>query len=400
MGVSRAVSPVRGLADGTFRGQRVLVRVDFNVPLEGERVADDTRIRASLPTIHALVQAGAKVILVSHLGRPKGKDPKASLRPVAKHLVQLGVACRFVPDCVGPQAEGAVREMRNGDVILLENLRFHKEEEANDPAFCRALADLADAYVDDAFGTAHRAHASTTGVAHLLPSYAGLLVEREVKVLGQALETPARPFVAILGGAKVSDKIRVLQRLIDKVDRLVIGGGMAFTFLAAQGVEVGKSLVEKEQIPLAKSIMQSATARGVRLLLPIDVVAAMGFAADAPHRTVSVSGLAADELGLDIGPQTEAAFAEALRDAGTVLWNGPMGVFEWPAFAHGTKALAEAVAACPGTTIVGGGDSAAAAAQFGIQDRVTHVSTGGGASLEFLEGRSLPGIEALRWPAS
>jgi phosphoglycerate kinase len=389
---------VRTLRDGDFRGKRVLLRVDFNVPVEGGAVADDTRIRAAMPTVEALRKAGAKVVLCSHLGRPKpGKDNSAfTLKPVAEHLHRkLGLPVHFAPDCVGPAAEAVVAKLHPGEVALLENVRFHDGEEKNDAAFCKALARLADVYVNDAFGTAHRAHASTTGVAHLLPSYAGLLIEKEVAALGGALEDPQRPFTAILGGAKVSDKILVVERLLGKVDRLVIGGGMAFTFLKAQGHEVGKSLVEEDRIPLARDLLARAKARGVEVHLPVDVVAADEFKEGAVHRTVKVGHVRPEWMGLDVGPLTVADFAKAIASSRTVLWNGPMGVFEWEPFAAGTKAIAEAVAACKGTTVVGGGDSAAAAAQFGVAERMTHVSTGGGASLEFLEGKELPGIAAL-----
>lgn len=391
---------VRTLRDGDFKGKRVLVRVDFNVPVEAGKVADDTRIRASLPTIDALRKAGAKVILCSHLGRPKGgPDPSASLKPVADHLRSLGVPCEFASDCVGDVAAKAVAGLKPGQVLLLENVRFHKGEEKNDPAFTQALAALCDAYVNDAFGTAHRAHASTTGVALLRPSYAGLLIEKEVAALGSALENPARPFTAIMGGAKVSDKILVLESLLGKVDRLVIGGGMAFTFLKAQGHEVGKSLVEADRVELARSLLERAKAKGVQVHLPVDVEAADEFAEKATHRAAKVGHLKPEWMGLDIGPLTIDQFRKAITTSGTVLWNGPMGVFEWDAFAFGTKAIAQAVAECPGTTVVGGGDSAAAAKKFGIESRVTHVSTGGGASLEFLEGKELPGIAALRGKA-
>ncbi|MES2154291.1 MAG: phosphoglycerate kinase [bacterium] len=389
---------VKTLRDGAFAGQRVLVRVDFNVPLDAGRVGDDARVVAALPTIQHLRKAGAKVILASHLGRPKpGKDNAAfTLAPVASHLAKLlGTAVAFSPDCVGHVAKEAVAKLGKGDVLLLENVRFHKGEEENDAAFCKELAALADAYVNDAFGTAHRAHASTTGVAHLLPSFAGFLIEKEVAALGTALDKPARPFVAVLGGAKVSDKILVVERLLDRVDALVIGGGMAFTFLKAQGHEVGKSLVETDRIPLAKSLLERAAARKVKVLLPTDVVAADAFAEDAAYRSCKLSAMRPAWMGLDVGPETRQAFYAAVTNGKTVLWNGPMGVFEWEPFGEGTKAVADAMAACTGTTIVGGGDSAAAAAKYGVTGKVTHVSTGGGASLEFLEGKVLPGIAAL-----
>ncbi len=389
---------VKTLQDGTFSGLRVLVRVDFNVPLDAGRVTDDARIVAALPTIQFLRKAGAKVILASHFGRPKpGKDNSSfSLRPVAARLAELAkTPVAFAPDCVGAVALAAVAKLRAGDLLLLENVRFHAGEETNDPAFCKELAALADAYVNDAFGTAHRAHASTTGVAHLLPAYAGFLIEKEVSALGAALDQPERPFTAILGGAKVSDKILVVERLLEKVDRLVIGGGMAFTFLKAQGHEVGKSLVEADKLEFAAKLLADAKRRGVEVHLPTDVVAADAFAQNATYRSCKLAAMRPAWMGLDIRPMTVAAFSQAITSSRTVLWNGPMGVFEWDAFGEGTKAIAEAVAACTGTTIVGGGDSAAAAAKYGVAGKLTHVSTGGGASLEFLEGKELPGIAAL-----
>lgn len=389
------------LRDGDFAGKTVLVRVDFNVPLDEGRVADDARIRAALPTIGHLRDAGARVVLMSHLGRPKGVTPELSLRPVAEHLGGLLDAdVAFAHDCIGPAAAEAVAGLGPGDVAVLENLRFHEEEKKNDPGFAKALADLAEVYVNDAFGTAHRAHASTTGVAEHLPAYAGLLIEREIEILDGALAKPARPFTAILGGAKVGDKIGVIQALLMKVDRLVIGGGMAFTFLRAQGREVGKSMVEEDKVVLAQSLLIQAGEAGVEVLLPTDVEAATDFRSDAAHGVVPADAIPPDTMGLDIGPETARRFAEAVRTSATVLWNGPMGVFEWDAFASGTRAVAQAVADCPGTTIVGGGDSAAAAKKFGVADRVTHVSTGGGASLELLEGKVLPGIAALEAAAA
>ncbi len=388
---------VRTLHDGNFAGKRVLVRVDFNVPLEGTRITDDARIRAAIPTIKHLRKAGARVILCSHLGRPKGKPAaEFSLQPVADHLADLlGHPVAFAHDCVGKSAQNAVDEMGNGDVLLLENVRFHKGETDNDPEFAARLAALADAYVNDAFGTAHRAHASTAGVAGHLPAYAGFLIEKEVEALGKALENPESPFTAILGGAKVSDKITVIEQLLPKVDRLVIGGGMAFTFLKAQGHEVGKSLVEEGLLELARTLLEAAREHGVEVLLPLDVEEADAFDAKATHRAVRIGYQNKDWMGLDIGPLTRKAFTEAIASSRTVLWNGPMGVFEWTPFKFGTQAVAKAMAACPGTTIVGGGDSAAAAKLFGVTDQMSHVSTGGGASLEFLEGKELPGIAAL-----
>ncbi len=388
---------VRTLRDGNFAGKRVLVRVDFNVPLDGTTITDDARIQAAIPTIDHLRHAGARVILCSHLGRPKGQvKPEFSLAPVAEHLATLlNHPVTFAHDCIGKSAQNAVDEMGNGDILLLENVRFHQGETDNDADFAAGLAALADAYVNDAFGTAHRAHASTAGVAARLPAYAGFLIEKEVDALGKALEDPDRPFTAVLGGAKVSDKITVIEQLLPKVDRIIIGGGMAFTFLKAQGHEVGKSLVEDGLLELARTLLESAATHGVEVLLPVDVEEAESFDAKATHRAVKIGHQHKDWMGLDIGPLTRKAFAAAIADSRTVLWNGPMGVFEWTPFKFGTQAVAKAIAECPGTTIVGGGDSAAAAKVFGVTDQMTHVSTGGGASLEFLEGKELPGIAAL-----
>jgi len=388
----------KSVKDVEVRGKRVLVRVDFNVPLDEQgQITDDTRIRASLPTIEYLVKEGARVILASHLGRPKGKvNPKYSLAPVVKRLSELlGQAVQLAGDCVGDVVREAVNKLQDGQVLLLENLRFHAEEEKNDPTFARDLATLAELYVNDAFGTAHRAHASTEGVTHYIPAVAGLLMQKEVEFMGNALERPERPFVAIIGGAKVSDKIGVIDNLLDKVDALIIGGGMANTFLKAQGFEVGKSLLEEEKVELAKQIIEKAKAKGVALELPIDVVVAKAFAADAPHRTVSVAEIQEDEMALDIGSASAEKFEALISTARTVIWNGPMGVFEMDAFAKGTERIAQAVASCGGITIVGGGDSVAAVEKMGVADRMTHISTGGGASLEFLEGKVLPGVAAL-----
>ena len=381
--------------DVDFHGRRALVRVDFNVPLKDGQVTDDTRIRASLPTIQYLVDKGAKVILMSHLGRPKGKPtPEFSLRPVAEHLGKLlGKPVSFAADCVGPAAEDAVRALKAGDVLLLENLRFHAEEEANDPAFAQKLAALGDLYVNDAFGSAHRAHASTEGVARYLPAVGGFLMERELEYLGRALESPRRPFVAILGGAKISDKIKVIENLLGKVDRLLIGGGMANTFLKAQGLAVGDSLVEDGSLEVARRLMAQA---GDKLLLPSDAVVADALDANARAQVVPVNAVPSGWRILDIGPDTVRRYRAALSGARTVVWNGPMGVFEFPRFAEGTYAIARALAELPdATTVIGGGDSAAAVEQSGVADRMTHISTGGGASLEFLEGRVLPGVAAL-----
>ncbi len=377
-------------------GKRVLVRADFNVPLdEAGEITDDTRIRAALPTIEYLRENEARVILCSHLGRPKGKVvDKLRLTPVARRLSQLlNVEVTKTGDCVGRKVESVVAEMKPGDVVLLENLRFHPEEEANDLDFARQLASLADIYVNDAFGTAHRAHASTAGVAQFLPAVAGFLMERELTFLGNALANPTRPFVAILGGAKVSDKIGVIENLLPQVDKLIVGGGMANTFFKAQGHNVAESLVEDDKLDLAKKLLNRA---GDKLLLPTDVVIADAFAADANHRTVPVTSVPAGWRILDIGPASVKAFKKTLRTAKTVVWNGPMGVFEFPAFAKGTVAIAKALADIDATTIIGGGDSAAAVEQAGLSDAMTHISTGGGASLEFLEGRVLPGVDVLQ----
>lgn len=381
--------------DVPVMGKRVLVRVDFNVPLEGGEVRDDTRIVAALPTIRYLVDEKARVTLASHLGRPKGKPaPEFSLKPVAKRLGEiLAMPVAFADDCVGPKAEAAVAALLPGQVLMLENLRFHAEEEANDPEFSRKLASLADLYVNDAFGTAHRAHASTAGVAAYLPAVAGLLMEKEIDYLSRALENPKRPFVAILGGAKISDKIGVVKNLLGKVDRLLIGGGMANTFLKARGYDVAASLVEEDSVAVAEDLMAQG---GGKILLPTDAVVADAFAADAESRVVPVGKVPAGWRILDIGPDTVKAFAKALRGAKTVVWNGPMGVFEFPRFAEGTFAIAHALAKLPGAiTIIGGGDSAAAVEQAGVADKMSHISTGGGASLEFLEGKTLPGVAVL-----
>ncbi len=379
-------------------GRRVLVRNDFNVPLDDEgRVTDDLRVRASVPTLRNLVERGAKVICCSHLGRPKGKRvDKYSLEPVAGVLGdRLGLPVSFVDDVAGDQAARAAEELAPGQVLLLQNLRFEPGEEANDPAFAVSLAALAELYVDDAFGAAHRAHASVVGVAERLPAYAGFLLASEVKELSRLLEGPDSPFVAVLGGSKVSDKLAVLSNLLGRVDSLVIGGGMCFTFLAARGHGVGDSLFEPDQVDAVRDLLARAEREGKAILLPTDVVVADDFSEDAEHRTVPASGIDSGWRGLDIGPATAAAFAAAVRGARTVFWNGPMGVFEWPAFEAGTRAVAEAVASTDAYTVVGGGDSAAALAKFGLAEKVDHLSTGGGASLELLEGRTLPGVSVL-----
>ncbi|MGE5549012.1 MAG: phosphoglycerate kinase [Bacteroidota bacterium] len=385
--------------DLDVRGKRVLVRVDFNVPVdEGGRITDDTRIVAALPTIKYLCEQGAKVILASHFGRPKGgPDPKYSLAPVAKRLGELlGRSVAMAEDCVGQAVQAAVDALAPGDVLLLENVRFHPEEEKNDREFAKKLASLADLYVNDAFGTAHRAHASTAGVAEFLrPAAAGFLMQKEIEIMGKAISRPERPFVAILGGAKVKDKIGVITNLLEKVDTLIIGGGMAYTFLKAKGCEIGRSLLDAENVSFAAQMMQTAASKGVRLLLPVDTVVTDDLKNPTMSKIVPSDRIPADLEGVDIGPDTIKLFAAAIKGAKTVVWNGPMGVFEVPRFAAGTKAVAQAMAESGAVTIVGGGDSAAAVEQMGFADRMTHISTGGGASLEFLEGRELPGVAAL-----
>lgn len=378
-------------------GRRVFVRVDFNVPLEEGRISDDHRISAALPTIMYLRDHGAAVILASHLGRPKGPDPSLRLDPVAQRLGELlGRPVRKLDDCVGPEVDAAARTMQPGDVVLLENLRFHKEEEANDAAFARALAQNAQIYVNDAFGTAHRAHASTVGVAKLLPAVAGLLMERELTFLGKVLEAPTKPLVVILGGKKVEDKIGVIRNLLRLAQTMLIGGGMCYTFLRAAGGRVGASLCEDDKLDLARELLADAERRGVRLILPLDVVAAQRVAADAPVRVVEAREIPDGWMGLDIGPRTEATFGAPITAAGTIVWNGPMGVFELAPFAGGTRAIASAVAESCAESIVGGGDTASAVEQFGLAAKMTHVSTGGGATLEFMEGKILPGVAALQ----
>jgi phosphoglycerate kinase len=383
------------IRDVDVKGKRVLVRVDFNVPLAEGKVSDDTRIRAALPTIQYLLDRDAAIILCSHLGRPGGKvEDDLRMDPVAQRLAELlDRPVKKLDDCIGPEVEAAARAAKPGDVILLENTRFHPEEKQNDPAFAAKLASLADLYVDDAFGSAHRAHASTEGVAHYLPAVAGLLMEKELEFLGRALASPERPYIAILGGAKISDKIGVVENLLGQVDALLIGGGMANTFLKADGYDVAESLVEDESLDTARDLMERA---GSKMVLPVDVTVADRFDADAFSQVVTVGQVPPGWRILDIGPRTLELFQERLAGARTVVWNGPMGVFEFPKFAAGTEAVARMLAALPdATTIIGGGDSAAAIKRAGLADKMSHISTGGGASLEFLEGKTLPGVAAL-----
>ena len=389
------------IRDVDVAGKRVFVRVDFNVPLEDGKVVADARIRAALPTIVFLQRQGARVILASHLGRPKGKVADSlRLRPVAERLSQLlGQEVRVTGDALGTGTQDALRRLKQGDVLLLENLRFHKEEEANDPDFAKQLASYADIYVNDAFGTAHRAHASTEGIARFLPAYAGLLMEREITVLSQLLEDPARPFAAVIGGAKVSDKIMVLDNLLVRLDTLVLGGGMANTFLVAEGRTVGKSLLEADMVDDARRLVETAGRRGVRIVLPADVVVAKEVTRGAEHKVVPVEKIPNSWSIVDVGPRSVGLFEAALDDVRTILWNGPLGVFEIPTFGDGTRAMARYLATraeAGATVILGGGDSAAAVDQLGLTGKMTHVSTGGGATLEFLEGKELPGIAILR----
>lgn len=393
------------IRDLSLNNHRVLMRVDFNVPLEDGRVVDDTRIRETLPTIEYALRHGARLVLVSHLGRPKGKpNPAMSLKPAAERLRMLldkelarGENVGFCPECIGPEAEEMAGRLEQGQTLLLENLRFHPEEEANDPKFAKQLAGLADYYVNDAFGTAHRAHASTVGVTRFVQrSAAGLLMEKELQYLGKVLRHPERPFIAILGGAKVSDKIGVIRNLLDKVDALIIGGGMAYTFLKAQGEPVGKSLVEEDKVELARQLLKEAKSHKLKFLLPTDHVVAEKIDANAIVQTVASGHIPANMMALDIGPKTIEAFTEEIARALTIVWNGPMGVFEVAPFAKGTFKVAHAIAENVGaTSIVGGGDSVSAVNAAGVADKITHISTGGGASLEFLEGKKLPGVEAL-----
>ncbi len=387
------------ISDLDLKGSRVFVRVDFNVPIKNSRVGDDLRIRASLPTIRHGVEKGAILILASHLGRPKGgPDPAFSLAPVAQRLSELlGREVKFMPDCVGPAVENAISAAHPGDVILLENVRFYKEEEANDPRFAKKLGLLAPLYVNDAFGSAHRAHASTEGITHFVEkAAAGFLMEKELRYLGDALERPERPFVAVMGGVKISDKIEVIENLLSKVDRLLIGGAMMFTFLKSQGKSIGKSICEDDKLDLARGLLTRASAGGTsKIVLPDDAVASTGMEAEASAHRVLADKIPDGEMGLDIGPDTVKRYSAVIATARTILWNGPMGVFEKDAFAQGTLAIARAVAGSKAVSVVGGGDSAAAVAKAGVSDRISHISTGGGASLEFLAGRILPGVAAL-----
>lgn len=383
------------IKDIDVHGKKVLVRVDFNVPTKEGKVGDDTRIRAAIPTIEYLLDHGAAVILCSHLGRPKGgADMAFTLKPVAEHLSKLmGKPVKFAEDCIGPKAEEAAKALKIGEILVLENTRFHPEEEKNDPGMARQLASLADIYVNDAFGTAHRAHASTEGVAKILPGVAGFLMEKEIKYLGEAIENPKRPFVTILGGAKVSDKIGVIENLLKRADSVLIGGGMANTFFKAQGYAMGASKVDEESVETAKKLLAEG---GGKLHLPVDAVIADKFDADAQMKTIQAGSVPEGWMILDIGPETVQAFDKVIAGAGTIVWNGPMGVFEFPKFAEGTYAIARAVAGSGAVSIIGGGDSVAAVQQSGIADRITHISTGGGASLEMLEGLALPGLVALQ----
>jgi phosphoglycerate kinase len=390
------------IQDLDLRGKRVFIRVDFNVPLKDGVVTDDTRIRETLPTLKLAIEKGGRLVLASHLGRPKGgPDAKFSLKPAAKKLEELlGKPVAFAADCVGPDAEAQSKALKDGDVLVLENVRFHPEEEKNDEGFSRQLAALCDGvFVCDAFGSAHRAHASVVGITKFVKqAAAGLLMEKELAYIGKAISNPTRPFVAIIGGAKVSDKIEVVENLMKIADTMLIGGGMAYTFLKAQGIGIGKSLVEEDKLDLARKILADVKQKNFKLLLPLDNVVTPEFKADAPTKTVEVSAIPADQMGLDIGPKTIAAYSAEIAKSKTIVWNGPMGVFEMPAFAKGTLAIAQAVAAATtagATSIVGGGDSVAAIHQSGLAGKISHISTGGGASLEFLGGRKLPGVEAL-----
>ena len=387
------------IRDIDWTGKTAVMRCDFNVPLDGDKITDDTRIQAALPSIKYLLENGAAIVLMSHLGRPKGKPvPEMSLAPVAKRLTELlGKEVRFLASdvVVDSEVRAACEDIAAGDIILIENVRYRAEEEKNDPEFAKDLSRLGDIFVQEAFGTSHRAHASTTGIADYIPAVSGFLIEKELKFLGDAVNDPERPFAAIMGGAKVKDKIPVITNLLDKVDILIIGGGMAYTFFKAKGYAIGTSLLDEEGLDLAADILKKAEEKGVKFMLPVDVVAADEVANDSPCDVYPADGMPDNRMGLDIGPETIKAYGEALATAKTIVWNGPMGVFEMDNFAKGTKAIAEILAKSDATTVIGGGDSAAAVAKFGLADKMTHISTGGGASLEFLEGRELPGIAII-----
>lgn len=388
----------KSIKDVELKGKRVFCRVDFNVPMQDGVISDDTRIKAALPTISYLIEQGAKVILASHLGRPKGEVvEELRLAPVAERLSKLiGKDVQKAKEAHGEAVQGLINELQDGEILLLENVRFYPGEEKNDPELAKEFAKLADVYVNDAFGAAHRAHASTEGIAHHLPAVAGLLMEKELSVLGKALSEPERPFTAIIGGAKVKDKIGVIENLLDKVDHLIIGGGLGYTFIKAQGHEIGTSLLEEDKIELAKSFIESAKEKGVKMHLPIDAVITAEFSPDAETEVVDIDSIPSDKMSLDIGPKTSKLFADVIKESKLVIWNGPMGVFEFDKFANGTKSVAKALAESKDTySIVGGGDSAAAAEKFGLADKMSHMSTGGGASLEFMEGKELPGVLAL-----
>ena len=387
------------IKDIDWAGKQAVMRCDFNVPLDGDKITDDIRIRAALPSIEYLLENGASVVLMSHLGRPKGEPkPEFSLAPVAKRLAELtGKEVKFVPSdvVVDDNVKAAAKDLKAGEMLLIENVRYKAGETKNDPEFAKELSELGDIFVQDAFGSAHRAHSSTAGIADYIPAVSGFLIEKELKFLGEAVNNPQRPFAAIMGGAKVKDKIPVITNLLDKVDILIIGGGMAYTFFKSQGYSIGKSLLDEEGLELAGEILKKAAEKGVQFMLPVDVVAADEFANDSPHDVYDVDAIPDDRMGLDIGPETINLYTDALKTAKTVVWNGPMGVFEMENFAVGTKAIAECLAEIDATTVIGGGDSAAAVAKFGLADKMTHISTGGGASLEFLEGKELPGIAII-----
>lgn len=387
----------QSVRDINVSGKKVFVRVDFNVPLQDGAITDDTRIRETLPTIRYLIEQGARIILASHLGRPKGKVvEEMRLAPAGERLAELlGKPVKLAKEAIGSDVQALVDGLSDGEILLLENVRFYEGEEKNDPELAKAFASLADIYVNDAFGAAHRAHASTEGIAHYIPAVSGLLMEKELEVLGKALHTPDRPFTAIIGGAKVKDKIDVIDNLMNIADNIIIGGGLAYTFLKARGYEIGKSLVDNEKLDLALSFIEKAKAKGVNFLMPVDIVVTDDFSADANTNIVDIDGIPADWEGIDIGPKTRELFASTIRESKLVVWNGPMGVFEIEPFSHGTRAVAEACAETSAYTIIGGGDSAAAVEKFQLADKMDHISTGGGASLEFMEGKALPGVVAL-----